>query len=102
MTRISGRRLKVRFLPRALMKPEILKWSLSVFDISKLRSACNVNGCSNVPQKGFSVFEYVLNKRTDLVTVYLCPEHSKEINNYLKSLRQLAPNMILEKRVRNL
>lgn len=81
---------------------KLLNFSMNRFDIAKLKNWCNEKLCKNKPEKEFGIFEYSMNKKREILTVYLCDEHFLKMRGFLKDLRDLAPNMILEKKVKNI
>jgi len=82
--------------------PKILAAALKLFDIARLQEQCNRRECSATPCQCVTIYEYTLNRPRDIITVYLCDAHAAQMRGVLKSLRECAPKMILEKRAKPL
>jgi hypothetical protein len=76
---------------------EKMKAILSSFDIRKLRSGCNVPGCSRKPD-----LEVVINQRShrkgvkSLASLYVCKSHRKNVDALAKKLGTASPGLLTE------
>ena len=80
----------------------INKVILSMFDVKKLKNACNFPSCNKKPEKKILVYEYSIKRRRDLISLYLCKEHFGSINKLLRKIRQKEPKIIIGTDIKNL
>lgn len=72
------------------------------FDIKKLNRSCNSPGCENPVMKEVGILEFDtrINRKRELVSLYLCNEHYSSLEAFLEKLSSLCEKgKVIEKEV---
>ena len=81
---------------------EITEIILKMFDIKKLKNACNYPDCKKKPNKEVYIYEYQIKKSIGITTLYLCKDHLSSADDLIKKIKKIAPKLIIQRKEKNL
>ena len=84
------------------MYEEFNKLATELFDIRELKNECNAPDCNKKPEKQILIYEFTIKRRVNLITLYLCSEHEKLVQNFIRKLKILFPKSIFETEIKDI
>ena len=81
---------------------EIVEIILRMFDIKKLKKACNYPNCKKKPEKEIYIYEYRIKRSIGITTLYLCKEHLSSAKDLIKEIKKIAPHLIVQKKEKDM